>query len=46
MIIVLFFRQGIMGDKELSFTRIAEKIKRKSKKEPSTKEAEKEVAAK
>ena len=46
MIIVLFFRQGIMGDKELSFTRIAEKIKRKSKKEPSKKEAEKEVAAK
>lgn len=46
MIIVLFFRQGIMGDRELSFTRIAEKFKRKSKKEPSTKEAEKEVAAK
>ncbi len=37
MIIVLFFRQGIMGDKEFSLSRIIDKIKRK-KKNPEKKE--------
>ncbi len=45
MIIVLFFRQGIMGDKEFSFSRIIDKIKRKKKK-PEKKTEKKEVVTK
>ncbi len=44
MIIVLFFRQGIMGDKEFSLSRIIEKFSRK-KKTPA-KEEKKEAATK
>lgn len=44
MIIVLFFRQGIMGDKEFSLSRIIEKFNRK-KKTPA-KEEKKEAATK
>ncbi len=35
MVIVLFFSQGIMGDKELSFARIAKKLKSKKKAKPA-----------
>lgn len=45
MIIVLFFRQGIMGDKEFSLSRIIDKIKRKKKK-PEKKTEKKEVVTK
>ena len=45
MIIVLFFRQGIMGDKEFSFSRIIDKIKRKKKK-PEKETEKKEVVTK
>jgi branched-chain amino acid transport system permease protein len=34
MIVVLFFSRGIMGDKELSFTGLARKFKRKQKPVP------------
>lgn len=45
MIIVLFFRQGIMGDKEFSLSRIIDKIKRKKKKSEKKTE-KKEVVTK
>ncbi len=45
MIIVLFFRQGIMGDKEFSLSRIIDKFKHK-KKTPEKKEKKKEVVTK
>ncbi len=35
MVIVLFFSQGIMGDKELSFSGMVRRLKRKKKKKPA-----------
>ncbi len=46
MIIVLFFSKGIMGDKEISFTRLKAKLRKKPKDQPPAESEKEEVASK